>query len=171
MRGLRVLIVLAVVLVVSLVAGAYAAAQDEPSLTAADAVTFTRQALAESGVKNFEVVGEVRAEPFKPEGSDTIPVWVVPATVSGRPIELYVAQSGDRAVNLDDALPDGGYVLTEEQFKALERFRFDPAAERVQDRRRGPAVAAGILAVVVAVALLLSVVSTRARTAEAPDGR
>ena len=170
MRGLRVLVVLAVVLVISLLAGAYAAGRDEPSLTAADAVTFTREALAASGVSAVEVPGEARAEPFMPESGGTIPVWVVPATVSGRPIELYVARSGSRAVNLDDALPGGGYVLTEEQFKTLEEFRLDPAADQVQEERRGPAVAAGILAVVAAVALLLTVVSGRARAASPDDG-
>lgn len=161
--------VLAVVVVVGLIAGAYAAGTDDPALTADEAVTFTREALSSVGAQRVEVSNDVRAETFTPEGRDPIAVWVVPATVSDQPLELYVAQQGGRAVNLDDALPDGGFVLTEEQFAALEQFRLDLAGQRVAEQRRIPATAAGVLVVVVGVALLLLVVTGRSSRRAEPE--
>ncbi|MGI9120707.1 MAG: hypothetical protein ACR2G7_11415 [Acidimicrobiales bacterium] len=169
MRALRLLAVLGVVLVVGLIAGAFAAGRDEPALTAAEAQTFTREALTASGVRPVEVQGEPRRESFVPEEGRPIPVWVVPAKASGQPLELYVAETGDRAVNLDDALSDGGFVLNEQQFKTLENFRLDVAGDRVQRQRQGPAIAAGVLVVLVAVALLLAVVSGRVRSARSDE--
>lgn len=157
-----------VVVVVGLIAGSYAASQAPPEMTTGEAQTFTRVAMNAVDARNVVVEGEVRAEEFTPEGGEPIDVWVVPATVSGQPLELYVMRRGDRAVNLDDALPDGGFVLSEEQFKALERFRLDLAGERVQERRQGPALVAGLLLVLVAVVLLASVVTGRARGADEP---
>lgn len=177
-RGLRLLALVGVVLVVSLIAGAYAAGREVPRLTAGEASTFAQQALADSGARPVEVNGEPRAEAFTPvqEGEDGEPVpapdpidvWVVPLMVSGQPAELYVAQSGGRAVNLDDALSDGGFVLTEEQFNRLERFRLDLAGDRVRSERRGPVTAAGLLIIVVSVVLVVSVVKGRDR-AETSD--
>jgi hypothetical protein len=165
MRALRVLAVLGAVVVVGLIAGIYAAGKAEPVMTAAEARTFTREALSASGVRPVEVQGEVRAEVFAPERGDPVPVWVVPAMAAGQPVELYVAQRSGRAVNLDDAQPDGGFVLNEQQFDTLERFRLDVAGERVDRQRQGPAIAATFALVLVAVALLLSVVTGRVRTA------
>lgn len=155
-----------VVVLVGLIAGSYAASQERPEMTADEAQTFTRVAMGVVDARNVMVEGEVRAEEFTPEGGEPIDVWVVPATVSGQPLELYVMRSGDRAVNLDDALPDGGFVLSEEQFKGLERFRLDLASERVQQRRQGPTLVAGLLLVLVAVALLVIVVTGRTRRAD-----
>ena len=163
MTALRALAVVVVVVVVGIVAGSYAVSQDPPELTAEDARTFTRAALAAVEARNVVVEGEVRAEDFTPEGGEAIPVWVVPAKVSTQPLELYVLRAGDRAVNLDDALPDGGFILSEEQFAALERFRLDIAGERVRERRQGPATVAGILVLVVGLGLVVSVVLGRAR--------
>lgn len=169
MRALRVLAVLGVVLVVSLVAGAYAAGKEQPTMTPHEARVFTRAALEASGLSDVKISKRVREESFVPEGGgEPIPVYVVPAEVSGNRLELYVERTGDRAVNLDDAMPDGGYVLGDEQFKKLEEFRFDPAGERVAESRRGPATVAGALVLVVAVALLISVVGPRSRTAPSP---
>ena len=167
MTALRALAVVVVVVVVGLVAGSYALGQDPPELTPDDARTFTRAALTAVEARNVVVEGEVRAEDFTPEGGEAIPVWVVPAKVSSQPLELYVMRSGDRAVNLDDALPDGGYILSEEQFSALERFRLDIAGERVRERRQGPAMVAGLLVAVMGVGLLVSAVLGRARRADA----
>lgn len=173
MKSLRVLIVLGVVLAVSLIAGAYAAGQEAPPMTGPDAREFTIRALAFSGFDSVEVTGDPRAELFnaggQPDGErdaqggadevdpgPPIPVWVVPATVSDQQIELYVARQSDRAVNLDDALPGGGFVLTEEQFARLESFRFNPASEQLRANRQGPAVAAGVLIVVAALLLVVA---------------
>lgn len=168
MKGLRALALLVVVVVVGLVAGTYAVNQDPPAMTADEARAFTRAALTAVEARNPMVgEGEVRADGFTPEGSEPIPVWVVPATVSGQPLELYVMRAGDRAVNLDDALPEGGFVLPSDQFAALELFRLDLAGERVRESRQGPALVAGVLIALVGVALLLSVVTGltgRART-------
>lgn len=173
MKSLRVLIVLGVVLVVSLIAGAYAAGQEAPPMTGPDAREFTIRALTFSGFDSVQVTGDPRAELFnvgdQPDGErdaqggadeadpgPPIPVWVVPATVSDQQIELYVARQSDRAVNLDDALPGGGFVLTEEQFARLESFRLNPASEQLRADRQGPAVAAGVLIVVVALLLIVA---------------
>lgn len=163
MNALRALVLVVVVVVVGLVAGSYAVSQDLPELTPEDARTFTRAALASVEARNVVVEGEVRPDTFTPEGGEPIPVWVVPAKVSEQPLELYVMRAGERAVNLDDSLPNGGFVLSEEQFKALERFRLDLAGDRVRERRSGPALVAGLLLLVVAVALLVIVVTGRAR--------
>lgn len=170
MRALRVLAVLAVVLVVGLIAGAYASGTEEPTMTPDEARVFTRQALESSGIREPKISRRVREESFRPEGGEPIPVYVVPAEVAGFRLELYVQRRGDRAVNLDDAMPDGGYVLTDEQFDKLAEFRFDPAAQRVAESRRGPATVAGILVLLVGVGLLISVVSRRSETAPSASG-
>ncbi|HEV2767243.1 MAG TPA: hypothetical protein VGV63_06005 [Acidimicrobiales bacterium] len=167
---MRVLAVLAVVLVVGLIAGAYASGTEKPTMTREEARVFTRQALEFSGVREPKVGTEVSEETFRPEGSEPVPVYVVPAEVAGFPLKLYVQRNGDQAVNLDDALPDGGFVLTDEQFEKLAEFRFDPAAERVAESRRGPATVAGALVLLVGVALLISVVSRRSKTAPSASG-
>lgn len=182
MKGLRVLIVLGVVLVVSLIAGAYAAGQDAPPLSGADAQEFTLRAFNFSGVDSVESTGEPRPEVFVPteqeaEGEDRgeevetgepIEVWVVPVTVSGQPVELYVARRGDRAVNLDDALPGGGFVLTDEQFARLAEFRLDVVGEELREDRAGPALVAGLLIGLAALFLLVSVLRGRNREDDAP---
>ncbi|MBW3547643.1 MAG: hypothetical protein KY452_05860 [Actinobacteria bacterium] len=167
---MRVLAVLAVVLLVSLLAGAYASGREQPTMTPDEARVFTRHALESSGVRDPKISRRVREETFRPEGGEPIPVYVVPAEVAGFRLELYVQRSGDRAVNLDDAMPDGGFVLNEEQFEKLAEFRFDPAAERVAESRRGPATVAGALVLLVGVALLISVVSRRSETAPSASG-
>lgn len=166
MRRLHVVAVLAGVVVVSVIAGAYAAGREQPTMSPQEARVFTGQALEASGVKNVTVSAQTREEVFVPEGGgEPIPVYVVPAEVAGYRLELYVQRSGDRAVNLDDAMPDGGYVLDDEQFEKLAAFRYDPAAERVAESRRGPATVAGALVLVVGVALLVFVVGRRSQTA------
>lgn len=179
MKGLKVLALVGAVVLVSLIAGVYAAGREVPRLSASEATTFAQQALTDSGARGVEVRGEPRAEAFIPvrEGDDGEPVpepdpievWVVPVMISNQPVELYVSQTGGRAVNLDDALPDGGFVLDEEQFDRLERFRLDLAGDRVRAQRRGPSIVAGLLLAVVAVALLTSVVTGRGREAPADE--
>jgi hypothetical protein len=186
-KHLRILIVLAVVLVVSLIAGAYAAGRDAPPITGPDAREFTIRALTFSGFDSVEVTGDPRAELFnageQPEGEGEaqsrgdggeagppIPVWVVPATVSGQQIELYVARQSNRAVNLDDALPGGGFVLNEEQFQRLENFRLDLAREQLRADRQGPALVAGLLIVVAAALLIFTVLRGRRGSETSPEG-
>lgn len=178
MKGLRLLVVLGVVVVVSLIAGAYAAGQDAPPMTGPDAKEFTERALTFSGFDAVEVTGEPRAELFdagaqagreggerqdQAEAGPPIPVWVVPVAVSDRQIELYVARQSNRAVNLDDALPGGGFVLNEEQFQRLERFRLNLAREELREDRQGPALVAGLLIVVSASLLVFSALKGRGR--------
>lgn len=166
MKAVRGLAIVVVVILVSLVAGSYALSQGAPEMTAAEAQVFTRAALDAIDARNVVVEGDVRAETFTPEGGEPIPVWVVPAMVAGQPLELYVMRAGDRAVNLDDALPDGGFVLADDQFEALERFRLDLAGDRVREARSGPALVAVLLVILVGVALLVTVVARRARRDE-----
>lgn len=180
MKGLRLLLVLGVVLVVSLIAGAYAAGQDPRPLSGPEAREFTERAFTFSGVESVEVTGEPRAEVFnvteqeenrgeEAEPGEPIEVWVVPATVSGQPVELYVTRRGDRAVNLDDALPGGGYVLTDEQFDRLAEFRLDLAREDLQEQRQGPALVAGLLIGLAAVLVLVAVLRGRRGEDGAPQ--
>ncbi|CAN5205324.1 hypothetical protein BH24ACT1_BH24ACT1_13260 [soil metagenome] len=180
MKGLRLLIVVGVVLVVSLIAGAYAAGQDAPPLSGPDAREFTVRAFTFSGVDSVEATGEPRAEVFIPtdeagedrggqgQTGEPIDVWVVPATVSGQPVELYVARRGDRAVNLDDALPGGGFVLNDEQFARLAEFRLNPASEELRRDRQGPALVAGLLLTLAALLLVVSVLRGRRREEDSP---
>ncbi len=182
-KGLHVALLVGVVLVVSFIAGAYAAGREVPRLTQAEARTFAVQALNDTGARPVEVRGEPRSESFTPvpqeeeqaqadqaaPAPDPIDVWIVPLTVSAQPVELYVSQAGGRAVNLDDALPDGGFVLNEEQFDRLERFRLDLAGDRIRAERQGPSLIAGMLIVLVAVALLASVVKGRVRAARTDE--
>lgn len=179
MKGIKALALVAVVVVVGLIAGSYAAGREVPRLTAAEAGVFAQQAFTDAGARRVEIAGEPRAESFTPirQGDDGEPVpatepvdvWVVPVRVSDQPVELYVAQTGGRAVNLDDALPEGGFVLGTEQFDRLERFRLDLAGMRVSAQRRGPAIVAGMLIAVVSVALLASVVTGSVRQASTDD--
>ncbi|MDP8955237.1 MAG: hypothetical protein M3N37_10075 [Actinomycetota bacterium] len=175
MKGVKVLALVGVVVVVCLIAGAYAAGRETPRLSAAEAQVFAQQALIDSGAREVELRGEPRAEDFAPppeEGQprrDPVSVWIVPLTVSDQPIELYVTQTGGRAAYLDDALPDGGFVLNEEQFDRLERFRLDLAGDRVRDERRGPSLVAGLLIALVAAALLASVLTGKARAARTDE--
>jgi hypothetical protein len=170
-RALRVLAVLAVVLLVGVVAGAYAAGKEPPTMTPGEAKVFAAEALAAAGLRNVAVQDDVREDTFVSEGTgEPVPVYVVPADVAGNRLELYVQRTGNRAVNLDDAMPDGGFLLNDEQFKQLEEFRFDPAAQRVAADRRGPATLAGVLALVVSGALVLSAVGRRrARAASSAE--
>lgn len=90
------------------------------------AVTFTERALEEAGVT--AVVGVPIMGTFEAGGEEE-PVWVVPAIVGVRQIALSVDADGDKALNLADGLGDGSNVLSEEEFVALARFRYDPLEE------------------------------------------
>lgn len=185
MKPLRVMLVLGVALVVSLIAGAYAAGRELPPMTAAQAREFTVRAFtyASSGEGDVEVTGEPREEVFNQEaeeeeagndspgpGGDAIDVWVVPAMVANQPVELYVARRGDRAVKLTDALAAGGFVLNEEQFDRLAEFRLNPSGEEQRQERQGPAVAAGVLVVGVSFLFMVVVVRGRRSGSSGPGG-
>lgn len=180
MKNLRVLIVLGVVLVVSLIAGAYAAGQDRRAFTAADAREVAIRAFTYSGFDSVEVSGEPRAEVFNQAAAlaeqggaetqrmaeaatDRLPVWVVPVTLSGQPVELYLSRTSGELVNLDDALPEGGFVLTPEQFARLDQFQLDLLGEELRSQRQTPALVAGLLIVLAALLLAFAVLRRRGR--------
>ncbi|HUF32335.1 MAG TPA: hypothetical protein VMN58_03890 [Acidimicrobiales bacterium] len=158
--GVASLVAVAVVVVgVLVVAGLYAAGRPSPAMTADDARAFTERALAHAGVEGAVVggrAGAVRQRTFRPgDGSGPVPVLVVPALVGGERIALHVARDRDAAVYLDDVSGAGDdLVLDDEQFAAIEGFRYDPAGERA----RGARVVAGTVAVLVAVSAAAALV-------------
>ena len=127
-------------------------------MTAGDARRFAVKAMAAADVDAVSVSGKVKADRFRPARHDPVRVWVVPLRIRNRPVLLSVLRSGEQAVHLDDRASGGGTVLTQRQFLALERYRWDPAGERA-DRRRAAAVAVVALLVVGAL-----VIAARTRT-------
>lgn len=114
------------------------------------AVTFTERALAEAGVT--AVVGAPSESTFDAGGEEER-VWVVPAVVGVRQITLSVDADGDKALNLADGLGDASFVLSEEEFVTLARFRYNPLEE---DATLASAVALlGALAVALALGAVL----------------
>ncbi len=153
--GLVALVAGIVVAVVDLTDG------DPPALTPPDAVTFTRRALSAAGVAGAVVDPAPRPGRFTPEGSDPVEVWIVPVDVEGQHIELYVPRRGDRAVNLDDEIAPGQFLLSDGQFDALKRFRLDLHQERLRQRQVVPGAVAGILVLLTGTWLFMTVRSPR----------
>jgi len=130
MRGVLVL----GVVMAGLVMGT-ACVDADSELTAADARTFTERALEDADVGRIRVGRKVEAGVFRPESSgNPVPVWETSASVSGGNVVLFVTRRGNRAVYLNDVSDGGGALLSDEQFRRLDRFRFNPAADRQRDR-------------------------------------
>lgn len=150
----------AVVALGLLAAGLWAAVRDEQQMSADQAREFTQRALAASGVEGAVVAGRPRPATFQGEGA-AVPVWVVPVRVADHQIEVYVDRRGDQAVNLDDQVGADAYVLSSQQFEALDSFQWDPVSADQRRRLAAPAAAAVALAVGVGTATVVAVARRR----------
>ena len=139
--GPRLLVALTIL--VCFAAGIYAAGIDPQPMSAADATRFARRALEESGVRGATFNGKVEASTFTPTGSKPVAVWRVTARVGDDDVALFIEQVGDQVLNLDDEIGPGRHVLSDQQFAALGRFRYDPVRDRARDRQFLPALVAG----------------------------
>ncbi len=124
-----------------------ACAAPNREMTDADARLFTERALEEMGFSRISVEERVVPGVYPPRGARSVPVWTTRARVEGGTIELAVMREGDRAVFVQDQDDDGGELLTDQQFEVLERFRYNPAAERARQEKLVPAIVAVIVLV------------------------
>jgi len=91
-----------------------------------------------------------------------VAVWATKSQVEGGNVVLDVQRRGDSAVYVKDTKADGGGpLLTDSQFEALNRFRYDPARSRERRRVRPWAIPAVTLIVVVGAALFVTAISSR----------
>ena len=141
-----------------------AACSTKAAMTAEDARAFTERALGRVGYANAVVdANPSRARYQSPDPryhSDApVDVWQTRAVVPDGEIELYVQRRGDSAVFVRDTRTSGGRLLTDAQFAALGRFRFNPADDRRRDSQRSIDVVGIALVVVVGLSLLATVVT------------
>lgn len=140
------------------------------AMTAEDARGFTQQALDRIGYPNAIVDSNVvRARYKSPDprfrSDPPVDVWQTRAVVAEGQVELYVQRRGDSAVFVRDARADGSRLLTDGQFRALGRFRANPADDRRRDSQGSMRVVGVALVVVVGISLLATVITGTA------DGR
>ena len=126
-----------------------------------DARTFAREALTRIGFTGVRVsptvtLANYRSPDRRFRTQKAVQVWRTHSTVSTGTVDLYVPRKGNSAVFVRDEASAGGPLLTDSQFKALQRFRLNPAQRRRRDRLETPTIAAVVLAVVVACALFLA---------------
>jgi hypothetical protein len=116
---------------------------------------FAERALRASRV---DVDGDTKTE-SKDCGRSGLPGWSTTfAGDDGSSVEVCVYRRGDRAAFVRDVGPAGvGPLLTDDQFRRLEAFRYDPVGERRNRvHNRLSVVAAALLAAVVAAVLVVS---------------
>jgi hypothetical protein len=133
-------------------------------MSAEDARAFTAQALARIGYSNALVDGNPSRAFYKsPDprySSDTpIEVWRTKAALPDGEVELYVARRGDSAVFVRDSRVGGERLLSDSQFRALARFRMNPADSRRREDQRDVGAAAVALVVIIAAALFGTVLT------------
>jgi hypothetical protein len=138
----------------------------QPAMTRQDARTFARKALNHVGFTGVVVAPTVtlasyRSPDPKFRNEKPVQVWQVHSTVPEGTVDLYVPRKGNSAVFVRDEASAGGPLLTERQFRLLRDFRLNPATDRRRDHLRGPTIAAGVLAVLVACALFVAVILGR----------
>ena len=158
---LRRLVAGLVAVVIAVLTGA---CSTKAAMTAGDARAFTKRALAHVGYANAVVdanPSRARYESPDPRFHSDAPVdvWQTRAIVPDGEIELYVQRRGDSAVFVRDTRTSGGRLLTDAQFTALGRFRFNPADDRRRDSQRSIGAIGVVLVVVVGVSLLATVVT------------
>jgi hypothetical protein len=139
-------------------------------MTAEDARVYTQRALAQIGYANAIVDSNVTPARYKSpdprfRSDPAVDVWQTRATVADGEVELYVQRRGDSAVFVRDTRANGSRLLTDAQFRALGRFRSNPADDRRRDAQGSMRVVGGVLVVVVGFSLLATVVTGSA------DGR
>ena len=133
-------------------------------MTASDARAFTRRALDRVGYPNAVVDTNPSRTRYKSPDprfrtDPAVEVWRTHAVVADGEVELYVQRRGDSAVFVRDTRTSGGRLLTDAQFQALGRFRFNPADDRRRDSQRTTGVVGVALVVIVAISLLATVIT------------
>jgi len=134
----------------------------QPAMTRTDARTFARKALIHAGFTGVAVdravsLASYRSPDPKFRNQKPVQVWRTRSSVPEGTIELYVTRKGNSAVFVRDEATAGGPLLTDRQFRLLQNFRLNPAADRRRNHLRGPTIAAVILAVLVACGLFVAV--------------
>jgi hypothetical protein len=119
-------------------------------MTKADARAFSRRALGDLGLTAVRVAPQV--DPCSVAGARG---WRVVSVTSAGPVTLCVSRSGHRALAVRTQAADS---LTSTQYDRLERFRSDPASERVLPLA---ALAAALLLVGAASSLGLALTANR----------
>jgi hypothetical protein len=138
----------------------------QPAMTKADARTFASKALTHIGFTNVQVDTDVSLASYsspdpKYKNRKPVQVWRTRTTVAEGTVELYVPRKGNSAVFVRDEATTGGALLTDRQFRLLQDFRLNPAADRRRSRLQGPTIAAVVLAVLVACGLFVAVIFGR----------
>jgi hypothetical protein len=158
--SLRRLVLGGIVAVVVLTAGC----SSKAAMTAEDARAFTKRALDRVGYANAIVDANAsRARYQSPDprfrSDPPVEVWQTRAVVPDGEVELYVQRRGDSAVFVRDTRTSGGRLLTDAQFTALGRFRFNPADGRRRDSQRSVAAIGIVLVLAVAASLIATVLT------------
>jgi hypothetical protein len=140
------------------------ACSTKAAMTAEDARAFTARALARVGYANAVVDGNPSRARYKSpdprfNSDPPVEVWQTRAVVPDGEVELYVQRRGDSAVFVRDTRTSGGRLLTDAQFKALGRFRFNAADDRRRDSQRMTSVIGVVLVVAVGASLLATVIT------------
>ena len=115
---------------------------------------FAERALRASEV---EIEGDTKTE-SKDCGRSGLPGWSTTfAGDDGSSIEVCVYRRGDRAAFVRDVGPAGvGPLLTDDQFRRLEAFRYDPVGERRNRVHNRLSIVATVLLAAVVATLVVS---------------
>jgi len=135
-------------------------------MTAQDARTFTAKAVARIGYPGAIVDTQPSRTRYKSpdprfQADAPVEVWQTRAVVPDGEVELYVQRRGDSAVFVRDTRTGGGRLLSDDQFRALGKFRLNPADKRRRESQRVPGVL-GVALVVIAAASVFATVLTGA---------
>lgn len=140
--------VTAAVLVVAVACTAAAWLRPVEELTAADAVTVARSALAAGGVE-ATVDSSPGSGTYTTSAGQVVEVWKVLAEVRGGRVAIWLARDDGRPVFLDDRAPGGaGQVLADSTVVAIRDHRGNPAFDRHLRDNLAVTIAAAALAVV-----------------------
>ena len=145
------------------------AACRQPAMNGGDARSFARKALTRIGLRAVRVSPEVTPARYRSPARRNQPVrvWRTHSTVAGGgTVDLYVTRRGDSAVFVRDVAAGGKPLLSDRQFRELQRFRLNPAADRARDRVLAPAVASIVLLVAAGSGLFFAVFIGTARRQE-----
>jgi hypothetical protein len=140
------------------------ACSTKAAMTAEDARAFTKRALDRVGYANAIVDANASRARYKSpdprfRSDPAVDVWQTHAIVPDGEVELYVPRRGDSAVFVRDTRTSGGRLLTDAQFKALGRFRFNAADDRRRDSHRSMGAIGIVLVLVVGAALFATVLT------------
>lgn len=138
----------------------------EAAMSAKDARAFARKALTSLGLTGVRVSSDTTRSRYRspdPRFSKdpAVEVWQTHSDADGGMVDLYVQRRGDNAVYVKDSATAGGHLLSDAQFRKLEKFRYNPALDRLRHSQRTVGIPAIILLVAVAGALFWAVLTGR----------